>query len=105
MVLAERRVVWSAIAEVFRYGEACRRKTFRRAHGAGPLLIVSLGFRLVSPGIGLRAGHDAGDIRILVACGAWFRCLALLGFRAPRLLLLLALLAGTLAGALVLRGS
>ena len=107
MVFAEGRVVRSAVAEVFPYREAVRRKTFRRAHGAGPLLVLGfgLGFGLVAPGVGLGAGHDARDIGILVARGAGFRCLALLRFRAPRLLLLLALLSGALPGALVLCGS
>ena len=104
MAFAEGRVVRSAVAEVFRYGEAVRRKTFRRAHGADPLLVLGLDLRFVTPRVGLGAGHDAGDIGILVARGAGFRCLALLGFGAPRLLLLLALLSGALPGALVLCG-
>ena len=73
--------------------------------GGVVIIVVHVHVELITPRVGLRAGNDAGDIGILVAGGAGFRGLTLLGFRAPRLLLLLALLAGALTGALVLRGS
>ena len=62
-------------------------------------------FDLVAPGVGLRAGHDAGDIRIFITAGRRSRGFALLHFGSAGSLLLLPLLPGPLTGSLVLCGS
>jgi hypothetical protein len=58
---------------------------------------------VITPGIGLRAGDDTGDIRIFITCGVRGIRPALFGFGAALSLLLLALLAGPFAGPFVLR--